>query len=106
MQNDDTSINTSRAVSMLKYNNMQSIKIGAGWSSNLICGDMNLETTLQNQLNGATNAFQQIMGDVINNASSTVASLPAMILQRADPALYNLNAFHIGINISNVNEVL
>jgi integrating conjugative element protein (TIGR03755 family) len=30
------------------------------------------------------------MGNVINNATSAVASLPAMILQRADPALYNL----------------
>ncbi|WP_442903034.1 integrating conjugative element protein [Gilliamella sp. HK7] len=104
-QIDDTSINTSgaviddyvfynigggRAVSMSKHNNMQSIKIGAGWNSNLICGDMNLETTLQNQLNGVTNGFQQIMGNVINNATSAVASLPAMILQRADPALYNL----------------
>lgn len=102
---DDTSVNAGgaviddyvfynigggRAVSMSKHNNMQSIKIGAGWSSNLICGDMSLETTLQNQLNGVTNGFQQIMGDVINNATSAVASLPAMILQRADPALYNL----------------
>jgi hypothetical protein len=73
-QIDDTSINTSgaviddyvfynigggRAVSMSKHNNMQSIKIGAGWNSNLICGDMNLETTLQNQLNGVTNAFSK-----------------------------------------------
>lgn len=51
---------------------------------------MNLETTLQNQLNGVTNGFQQIMSSVINNAISAVASLLAMILQRAVPALYNL----------------
>jgi len=104
-QIDGTSVNTSgaviddyvfynigggRAVSMSKHNNMQSIKVGIGWNSNLICGDMNLQTTLQNQLNGVTTGFQQIMGSVINNATSAVASLPAMILQRADPALYNL----------------
>lgn len=79
-QIDETSINTNgaviddyvfynisggRAVSMSKHNNMQSIKIGAGWNSNLICGEMSLETTLQNQLNGVTNGFQQIMGDVL-----------------------------------------
>ena len=83
-------IGGGRAVSMQKLSHMQSIKVGVGWNSNLICGDMNLSTTLQNQLNGLTNGFQQIMGNVIQSATSAVASLPALILQRADPALYNL----------------
>jgi len=51
---------------------------------------MNLETTLQNQLNGVTNGFQNIMSNVITNATSAVASLPALILQRSNPGLYNL----------------
>lgn len=83
-------IGGGRAVSMSRLSNMQSIAVGLGWNSNLICGDMSLETTLLNQLNGVTNGFQNIMGDVINNATGAVASLPALILQRADPALYNL----------------
>ncbi len=83
-------IGGGRAVSMSRLSHMQSIAVGLGWNSNLICGDMSLETTLQNQLNGVTNGFQNIMSDVINNATSAVASLPALILQRADPALYNL----------------
>lgn len=83
-------IGGGRAVSMSRLSHMQSISVGAGWNSNLICGDMSLETTLQNQLNGVTNGFQQIMSGVIQNATSAVASLPALILQRADPALYNL----------------
>ena len=70
--------------------NMQSIGVGIGWNSNLICGNMSITTTLQNQLNGITNGFQSIMSTVIQNATSAVASLPALIIQRADPGLYNL----------------
>ena len=70
--------------------NMQSIGVGIGWNNNLICGDMSITTTLQNQLNGLTNGFQQIMSSVIQSATSAVASLPALIIQRADPGLYNL----------------
>ncbi|MCY1268491.1 integrating conjugative element protein [compost metagenome] len=84
------SIGGGRAVSMGGAGNMQSIGVGVGWNSNLICGDMSITTTLQNQLNGITNGFQTIMGNVIQNATSAVASLPALIIQRADPGLYNL----------------
>lgn len=84
------SIGGGRAVSMGGAGNMQSIGVGVGWNSNLICGDMSITTTLQNQLNGITNGFQTIMSNVIQNATSAVASLPALIIQRADPGLYNL----------------
>ncbi|QDF99212.1 integrating conjugative element protein [Azoarcus sp. DD4] len=84
------SIGGGRAVSMGGAGNMQSIGVGIGWNSNLICGDMSITTTLQNQLNGITNGFQAIMSNVIQNATSAVASLPALIIQRADPGLYNL----------------
>ncbi|MDR0578732.1 MAG: integrating conjugative element protein [Candidatus Accumulibacter sp.] len=84
------SIGGGRAVSMSGAGNMQSIGVGIGWNANLICGDMSLTTTLQNQLNGITQGFQNIMNQVIQNATSAVASLPALIIQRADPALYNL----------------
>jgi integrating conjugative element protein (TIGR03755 family) len=69
---------------------MQSLGVGVGWNANLICGNMSLETTLRNQLNGITQGFQNIMSQVIQNATQAVASLPALIIQRADPALYNL----------------
>ncbi|MFJ4346351.1 integrating conjugative element protein [Pseudomonas sp. NPDC089401] len=84
------SIGGGSAVSMSGAADMRSIGIGVGWNSNLICGNMDLSATLQNQLNGVTNGFQSIMSSVIQNATSAVASLPAMIIQRADPALYNL----------------
>lgn len=84
------SIGGGSAVSMGRAAGMRSIGVGAGWNSNLICGDMSIQTTLRNQLNGITNGFQQIMGNVIQSATSAVASLPALIIQRADPGLYNL----------------
>lgn len=84
------SIGGGNAVSMSGAAGMRSIGVGVGWNSNLICGDMNISTTIQNQLNGLTNGFQNIMGNVIQSATSAVASLPALIIQRADPGLYNL----------------
>ncbi|WP_261314185.1 integrating conjugative element protein [Burkholderia multivorans] len=84
------SVGGGRAVSMGSAGNMQSLGVGLGWNSNLICGNMSLSTTLQNQLNGVTNGFQTIMSNVIQSATSAVASLPALIIQRADPGLYNL----------------
>ncbi len=84
------SIGGGSAVSMSRAAGMHALGVGAGWNSNLMCGDMNISTTIQNQLNGLTNGFQNIMSSVIQNATSAVASLPALIIQRADPGLYNL----------------
>ena len=66
--------------------------IGAGvaWRANLMCGNMDLQTTVQNQLNGLTDGFRQIMGDIVQNATQAVMSLPALIIQRANPGLYEL----------------
>jgi len=85
------SIGGGRAVSFSPTGNYTSLmSVGLGWNSNLICGDMSITTTIRNQLNGVTNGFQTLMSNVIQNATSAVASLPAMIIQRAYPALYNL----------------
>lgn len=83
-------IGGGRAVSMSTAPQMASIGVGIGWNSNLICGDMSLQTTLHNQLNGITDGFRNIMSDIIQNATAAVAALPALIIQRADPGLYNL----------------
>src|SRR5690348_5107235 len=77
-------IGGGRAVSMGPVPNMYRFGVGVGWNSNLICGDMSITTTLHNQLNGISNGFQQIMRDVIQAATAAVASLPALIIQRAD----------------------
>jgi integrating conjugative element protein (TIGR03755 family) len=70
--------------------NTQLINVGVGWNSDLMCGNFDIDTTVNNQLNGVTDGFQDLMGEVIENATSAVASLPAMIIQRANPQLYDL----------------
>lgn len=83
-------IGGGRAVASSHTANMQHITVGIGWNANLICGNMSLTTTLHNQLNGVTEGFHAIMSGLIQDATAAVASLPALIIQRADPGLYNL----------------
>ncbi|KGU82685.1 integrating conjugative element protein [Pseudomonas mediterranea] len=64
--------------------------VGGAWRANMMCGNMSLTNTLQNQLNGVTEGFQQIMGSIVQNATQAVMSLPALIIQRANPGLYEL----------------
>lgn len=66
------------------------IGMGAGWNVNASCGNFDIGATVSNQLNGVTSGFQDLMGNVVQNATAAVASLPAMIIQRANPALYDL----------------
>ncbi|MDF4647549.1 integrating conjugative element protein, partial [Vibrio parahaemolyticus] len=42
------------------------------------------------QLNGVTVGFQDMMGDMLTNATSAVLSLPGYYLQKKDPGLYDL----------------
>ncbi|WP_262946674.1 integrating conjugative element protein, partial [Xenorhabdus indica] len=61
-----------------------------GWRSDLMCGNFDLKATVSNQLNGITAGFKNLMGDVIQGATGAVASLPAMVIQRANPGLYDM----------------
>ena len=83
-------IGGGRAVAASHTANMRSITVGIGWNANLICGNMNLTATLHNQLNGITEGFHTVMSGLIQDATAAVASLPALLIQRADPGLYNL----------------
>ncbi|EDT2963640.1 integrating conjugative element protein [Salmonella enterica subsp. enterica] len=74
----------------LTRRNTQLLNVRAGWNADLICGNFDIDTTVRNQLNGITDGFQDLMGQVIQSATSAVASLPAMIIQRANPQLYDL----------------
>lgn len=64
--------------------------IGVRWNMNASCGNFDIGATVSNQLNGVTNGFQNMMGEVVQNAQGAVSSLPAMIIQRANPGLYDL----------------
>lgn len=66
------------------------IGFGVQWKADMMCGNMDLQLSLKNQLNGATDGFKSIMGNIVNSAQGAVASLPALIIQRANPGLYEL----------------
>ena len=70
----------------------ETVTIGASvaWGSNLTCGAFDPFVTVSNQLNGVTEGFQRMMSDVLEAATAAVASLPGLILQRANPGLYDL----------------
>ena len=55
-----------------------------------MCGNFDLKTTVGNHLNGLTDGFKNLMGDVIQGATGAAASLPAMVIQRANPGLYDM----------------
>ncbi|WP_392562250.1 integrating conjugative element protein [Orbus sturtevantii] len=64
--------------------------LGIKWNANLMCGNFDIKSTVANQLNGVTDGFNNMMGEVVTNAQGAVASLPALIIQRANPQLYDL----------------
>ncbi|HDZ6745967.1 integrating conjugative element protein [Mannheimia haemolytica] len=70
--------------------NTKVVDLGIGWKANLTCGNFDIKTTIKNDLNGLKDGFKDLMGNVIDSAKGAVASMPAMILQRANPQLYDL----------------
>ena len=73
-------------------NRASTLRLGGSlsWNTDMICGNFDIRTSVSNQLNGVSGAFQDLMGNVINSATGAVASLPALVLQRLNPALYDL----------------
>ena len=69
---------------------LSSKSLGVGWDMNLQCGLLDPQVTIENQLNGVTDGFQNLMGDMLSNATSAVASLPGYFIQKRDPGLYDL----------------
>lgn len=71
-------------------NSMTRLGMNGGLSSDLMCGNFDIKTTVGNQLNGVTSGFKDLMGTVIQGATGAVASMPAMVIQRANPGLYEM----------------
>lgn len=67
-----------------------SIGLGIQWKADMMCGNMDLQSTIKNQLNGSTDGFKNIMGGIVESATGAVMSLPAMMIQRSNPGLYEL----------------
>lgn len=70
--------------------NIPAAEFGIGWKANLMCGNFDIKTSIKNQLNGVTEGFKDLYSNVIESATGAVASLPAMVIQRANPQLYDI----------------
>ncbi len=66
------------------------IKGAIEWNTDLMCGNFDLSLSVRHQLNGLSGDFQNMMGDVIQSATGAVASLPALVIQKLNPPLYDL----------------
>lgn len=70
--------------------NTNIVELGIGWKANLTCGNFDIKTTIKNDLNGLKNGFKDLLGNIVDSAKGAIASMPALILQRANPQLYDL----------------
>lgn len=79
-------------ISRAPSNRSKPLVIGGdiSWNTDLMCGDFDMALSVENQLKGVEGAFSDLMGNIINSAQGTIASLPAMVIQRVNPALYDL----------------
>ncbi|WAJ37276.1 integrating conjugative element protein [Pseudomonas sp. GOM7] len=64
--------------------------IGAEWEGFQMCSKLDLEATVANQLNGLSNGFKSMMSEIMQGATAAIGSLPALIIKRANPDLYDL----------------
>ena len=61
------------AIGSAASNRDQTVRIGGGvgWNTDLMCGNFDINLSIQNQLNGVSGAFQNLMDNVINAANSS-----------------------------------
>jgi len=79
-------------ISRSATNRASTIELGAdvSWNTDLICGDFDMSLSVEQQLAGIKGAFTDLMSGVISAATGAVASLPGLVIQKLNPALYDL----------------
>lgn len=60
------------------------------WNSDLMCGSFDMNVSVEEQLKGLKGSFANLMDSVISAATGAVASLPALVIQKVNPALYDM----------------
>ncbi|MFM2588232.1 integrating conjugative element protein [Vibrio sp. TBV020] len=73
-----------------RQDSIRSTTLGVGWDMNLQCGLLDPQVTVRNQLNGITNGYKDMMGSILDNATSAVMSMPGYYIQKRDPGLYDM----------------
>jgi integrating conjugative element protein (TIGR03755 family) len=79
-------------ISRSATNRASTFELGAdvSWNTDLICSDFDMSLSVEQQLEGIKGAFSDLMSGVISAATGAVASLPGLVIQKVNPALYDL----------------
>ena len=73
------------------------LRLGVIGKLNYNCGKLDPKRTMQNSLNNLRESVHSIQGDLMNNLQAAIGNLPMLMLQRADPGLYDLiNKYVLG----------
>lgn len=72
----------------LGYN--YSIGVGLSVGANFSCGKFNLKENIKGVLNNVKDAADEMQNAMVAAANAAIASLPALILQRLNPGLYDI----------------
>ncbi len=72
--------------------NGTAISLGASgaWGGNFSCGNFSLGGSVGSFMNNIRNSTDQALNQMVSAASGFIASLPALIIQRSNPGLYDL----------------
>lgn len=66
------------------------LNASANWGINYSCGKFNPQLGVSTVLNDVKSGADAFMNNMLSAATSAISSLPALILQRANPGLYDL----------------
>lgn len=72
--------------------NPTAITLGASgtWGANLSCGNFSLSASVADFMNDINSSADQALNQMVAAATGFVSSLPALIIQRSNPGLYDL----------------
>ena len=78
--------------------NVQTANIGGSMGLGYNCGQFNPSASITNSLNGLKNSFTNMFDSAVQNAKGAVMEMPAYLLARNNPGLYQLlqNGFQSG----------
>lgn len=84
----------------------EQLNVGAAWNADLMCGNLDFNASVFNDLKGnAKNSIMSLYNNIVESAKGAVASMPALMLQRANPQLYDMltnGAYQASLDFNNI----
>lgn len=82
------------------------LNVGVAWNADLMCGNLDFNASVFNDLKGkAKNSITSLYNNIVAAAQGAVASMPALMLQRANPQLYDMltnGAYQASLDFNNI----